>query len=175
MAAGRGGRGGPGAPPGTPPGGVEPPYETLGAMAQTILVWRTSRASPGSSATTSSAPASGSSSRRPPRTRSRARGPRGRRSSSSTSACPTADGLDVTRELRRGSDVPIVVLTARGDESDRIVGLELGADDYVVKPFSPKELVARVRAVLRRTELRAQGPDETLRRSTSRSTCGGGA
>jgi two-component system alkaline phosphatase synthesis response regulator PhoP len=76
---------------------------------------------------------------------------------------PDRDGLDVTRELRRGSDVPIVVLTARGDESDRIVGLELGADDYVVKPFSPKELVARVRAVLRRTELRAQGPDETLR------------
>ncbi len=65
---------------------------------------------------------------------------------------PGLDGLDVTRELRRSSNVPIVMLTARGDESDRIVGLELGADDYVVKPFSPKELVARVRAVLRRTE-----------------------
>jgi two-component system alkaline phosphatase synthesis response regulator PhoP len=65
---------------------------------------------------------------------------------------PDRDGLDVTRELRRLSDVPIVMLTARGDESDRIVGLELGADDYVVKPFSPKEVVARVRAVLRRSE-----------------------
>jgi len=65
---------------------------------------------------------------------------------------PDRDGLDVARELRRFSEVPIVMLTARGDESDRIVGLELGADDYVVKPFSPKELVARVRAVLRRAE-----------------------
>ncbi len=64
---------------------------------------------------------------------------------------PGRDGLDVTRELRRSSAVPIVMLTARGDETDRVVGLELGADDYVVKPFSPKELVARVRAVLRRT------------------------
>jgi DNA-binding response OmpR family regulator len=71
---------------------------------------------------------------------------------------PDLDGLDVTRELRRLGDTPIVMLTARGDESDRIVGLELGADDYVVKPFSPKELVARVRAVLRRGErgLRAE-------------------
>ena len=64
---------------------------------------------------------------------------------------PGTDGLDVARELRRTSTVPIVMLTARGEESDRIVGLELGADDYLVKPFSPKELVARVRAVLRRT------------------------
>jgi two-component system alkaline phosphatase synthesis response regulator PhoP len=64
---------------------------------------------------------------------------------------PGMDGLDVARELRRSSAVPIVMLTARGEESDRIVGLELGADDYLVKPFSPKELVARVRAVLRRT------------------------
>src|ERR671930_450352 len=64
---------------------------------------------------------------------------------------PGRDGLDVARALRRTSGVPIVMLTARGDETDRIVGLELGADDYVVKPFSPKELVARVRAVLRRT------------------------
>jgi DNA-binding response OmpR family regulator len=64
---------------------------------------------------------------------------------------PGMDGLDVARELRRNSTVPIVMLTARGEESDRIVGLELGADDYLVKPFSPKELVARVRAVLRRT------------------------
>jgi DNA-binding response OmpR family regulator len=72
---------------------------------------------------------------------------------------PGRDGLDVTRELRRSSNVPIVVLTARGDEVDRIVGLELGADDYVVKPFSPKELVARVRAVLRRTATAAAGPE----------------
>jgi DNA-binding response OmpR family regulator len=63
---------------------------------------------------------------------------------------PGIDGLDVARELA-ASAVPIVMLTARGDETDRIVGLELGADDYVVKPFSPKELVARVRAVLRRS------------------------
>lgn len=65
---------------------------------------------------------------------------------------PDQDGLDVTRSIRRESDVPIIMLTARGEESDRLVGLELGADDYMVKPFSPKELVARVRAVLRRSE-----------------------
>ena len=65
---------------------------------------------------------------------------------------PGLDGLDVTRELRRNGTMPIVMLTARGDESDKLVGLELGADDYLTKPFSPKELVARVRAVLRRTE-----------------------
>jgi two-component system response regulator RegX3 len=69
----------------------------------------------------------------------------------------------VTRELRRTSNVPIVMLTARGDESDRIVGLELGADDYMVKPFSPKELVARVRAVLRRTESAREGGAEVMR------------
>jgi two-component system, OmpR family, alkaline phosphatase synthesis response regulator PhoP len=72
---------------------------------------------------------------------------------------PGRDGLDVTRELRRSSTVPIVILTARGEESDRVVGLELGADDYVVKPFSPRELVARVRAVLRRAEAAAEGPE----------------
>lgn len=65
---------------------------------------------------------------------------------------PGLDGLDVARELRRASPVPIVMLTARGDETDRVLGLELGADDYLVKPFSPRELLARVRAVLRRTE-----------------------
>jgi DNA-binding response OmpR family regulator len=65
---------------------------------------------------------------------------------------PGLDGLDVTRALRRDSNVPIVMLTARGDESDKIVGLEIGADDYITKPFSPKELVARVRAVLRRAQ-----------------------
>jgi len=65
---------------------------------------------------------------------------------------PALDGLDVTRALRREGELPIIMLTARDDESDKLVGLELGADDYVVKPFSPKELVARVRAVLRRAE-----------------------
>jgi DNA-binding response OmpR family regulator len=63
---------------------------------------------------------------------------------------PGIDGLDVTRTLRRASDVPIIMLTARDDETDKLIGLELGADDYVTKPFSPRELVARVRAVLRR-------------------------
>jgi DNA-binding response OmpR family regulator len=75
---------------------------------------------------------------------------------------PKRDGLDVAREVRRWSSTPIVVLTARGDEADRIVGLELGADDYVVKPFSPRELVARIRAVLRRTRSDHR-PDEMLR------------
>ena len=65
---------------------------------------------------------------------------------------PRMDGLDVTRALRRDSSVPIIMLTARVEESDKLVGLELGADDYITKPFSPKELVARVRAVMRRTE-----------------------
>ena len=65
---------------------------------------------------------------------------------------PGLDGLDVTRSLRRDGAVPIIMLTARDDESDKLVGLELGADDYMTKPFSPKELVARVRAVLRRVE-----------------------
>jgi len=63
---------------------------------------------------------------------------------------PGTDGLDVCRALRRESDVPIIMLTARVDEADRLIGLELGADDYITKPFSPRELVARVRAVLRR-------------------------
>ena len=63
---------------------------------------------------------------------------------------PGLDGLDVTRTLRRTSEVPIIMLTARDDETDKLIGLELGADDYVTKPFSPRELVARVRAVLRR-------------------------
>jgi two-component system, OmpR family, response regulator RegX3 len=64
---------------------------------------------------------------------------------------PDGDGRDVCRELRRRSDVPIVMLTARGTEMDRIVGLELGADDYVVKPFSAAEVISRIRAVLRRS------------------------
>ena len=65
---------------------------------------------------------------------------------------PEVDGLDVCRALRKDSDVPIIMLTARVEETDRIVGLELGADDYVTKPFSPREVVARVRAILRRTQ-----------------------
>jgi two-component system alkaline phosphatase synthesis response regulator PhoP len=65
---------------------------------------------------------------------------------------PQMDGLEVTRKLRKDSNVPIIMLTARVDESDKLVGLELGADDYVTKPFSPKELVARVRTVLRRVD-----------------------
>jgi two-component system alkaline phosphatase synthesis response regulator PhoP len=72
---------------------------------------------------------------------------------------PGLDGLDVTRTLRKSSDVPIIMLTARAEEADRIVGLELGADDYLVKPFSPKELVARVRAVLRRVDASVEAPD----------------
>jgi DNA-binding response OmpR family regulator len=64
---------------------------------------------------------------------------------------PGMDGLDVARTLRRDSNVPIIMLTARVDEADKLIGLELGSDDYVTKPFSPRELVARVRAVLRRT------------------------
>ena len=65
---------------------------------------------------------------------------------------PDGSGLDVCRELRSRSQVPIIMLTARGEASDRIVGLELGADDYVVKPFSAREVVARIRAVLRRAD-----------------------
>jgi two-component system, OmpR family, response regulator RegX3 len=64
---------------------------------------------------------------------------------------PDGSGLDVCRELRRHTEVPIIMLTARGSEADRVAGLELGADDYVVKPFSAREVTARVRAVLRRT------------------------
>jgi two-component system, OmpR family, alkaline phosphatase synthesis response regulator PhoP len=72
---------------------------------------------------------------------------------------PHVDGLDVARSLRKQSNVPIIMLTARVDESDRLTGLELGADDYVTKPFSPKELVARVRAVFRRVDGAAEPGD----------------
>jgi len=65
---------------------------------------------------------------------------------------PGLDGLDVTRQLRRDSNLPVIMLTARDDELDKLLGLELGADDYLTKPFSPRELVARVRAVLRRAD-----------------------
>jgi DNA-binding response OmpR family regulator len=75
---------------------------------------------------------------------------------------PEVDGLSITRWLRERSDVPIIMLTARREEIDRIAGLEMGADDYVVKPFSPQELVSRVRAVLRRMK-REQAPAESDR------------
>ncbi len=72
---------------------------------------------------------------------------------------PKLDGLEVARAIRRDSDLPIIMLTARVDEEDRLLGLEVGADDYLAKPFSPRELVARVRAVLRRSARHApQGP-----------------
>jgi DNA-binding response OmpR family regulator len=72
---------------------------------------------------------------------------------------PQLDGLDVTRLLRKDSNIPIIMLTARSEESDKLVGLELGADDYITKPFSPKELVARVRTVLRRVENTGPPPE----------------
>ncbi len=75
---------------------------------------------------------------------------------------PELDGLEVTRRLRRDSGVPIIMLTARHEETDKVVGLELGADDYVTKPFSPRELEARVRAVLRR---QAAGADPDVLRA----------
>ena len=73
---------------------------------------------------------------------------------------PDGSGFDVCREVRRSSEVPIIMLTARGDEADRVIGLELGADDYVVKPFSAREVTARVRAVLRRTTAAARAGSE---------------
>jgi two-component system alkaline phosphatase synthesis response regulator PhoP len=75
---------------------------------------------------------------------------------------PEMDGLDVTRALRRDSNLPIIMLTARTEESDKLIGLELGADDYLTKPFSPKELVARARALFRRIDSIAAG-DEIIR------------
>ncbi len=72
---------------------------------------------------------------------------------------PAMDGLDVTRALRKQSSVPIIMLTARNEETDKLVGLELGADDYITKPFSPKEVVARVRTVLRRFEAASAGAE----------------
>ena len=87
---------------------------------------------------------------------------------------PDIDGLDVCRQLRERSGVPIIVVTARGEEADRVVGLELGADDYVVKPFGLRELIARIRAVTRRR--RARPPDEGRCGSArSRSTSARGA
>ena len=76
---------------------------------------------------------------------------------------PVMDGLEVCRELRRTSDIPVIMLTARMEDEDRILGLELGADDYMGKPFNPRELVARVKAVLRRTSDPAPSRTEVLR------------
>ena len=94
---------------------------------------------------------------------------------------PKKNGLDVCRELRESSSVPIIMLTAKADESDKIYGLELGADDYITKPFSPLELRSRIRALLRRTgggaasasstraSCRSTAPSEPSRRAASRS------
>lgn len=76
---------------------------------------------------------------------------------------PRIDGWEVCRRLRNISDIPVIMLTARGEEIDRVSGLTLGADDYVVKPFSPRELVARVRAVLRRTRAQRRKPQTILK------------
>ena len=73
---------------------------------------------------------------------------------------PRMDGIQVCQRIRENSDVPIIMLTAKGEEIDRIIGLELGADDYIVKPFSPREVVARIKAVLRRTSEQQQGADD---------------
>src|SRR3989454_692165 len=83
---------------------------------------------------------------------------------------PAIDGFEVCRRIRSWSKTPILMLTARGDEDDRIQGLELGADDYLVKPFSPREVVSRVRAILRRVDSRAGGQTSNeSQTSTSRS------
>jgi DNA-binding response OmpR family regulator len=91
---------------------------------------------------------------------------------------PDRDGFDVCRQMRTRSSVPIIMLTARDEEPDRVAGLEVGADDYVAKPFSPRELVARVKAVLRRTEPHARDDslvlgDVVLRRSAREVTVDG--
>jgi DNA-binding response OmpR family regulator len=78
---------------------------------------------------------------------------------------PGLDGLDVTRRIRRDSNLPVIMLTARDDELDKLIGLELGADDYLTKPFSPRELVARVRAVLRRVDAGSRRTDDEIVRA----------
>ncbi len=75
---------------------------------------------------------------------------------------PGRDGIEVTRELRARTDVPIVMVTARGEEADRVLGLEVGADDYVTKPFSPRELLARIRATVRRVRGQAGPAQQTI-------------
>ncbi len=83
---------------------------------------------------------------------------------------PGIDGFEVCRQIRAKHDVPVVMLTARGDDADRIVGLEIGADDYVPKPFNPRELLARVRAVLRRT--RPAGNDDSVKQPAAKIVVG---
>lgn len=85
---------------------------------------------------------------------------------------PDGNGLDLAREIRRSSRIPIIMLTGRGDEIDRVVGLEMGADDYVAKPFSHRELLARVSAVLRRASEEAKGPGKTAEAPTTCEFCG---
>lgn len=92
---------------------------------------------------------------------------------------PETDGLDVCREIRKASDVPIIMISAKDGEFDRILGLELGADDYVTKPFSPREIVARIKAILRRSSAQtesaatdAQAEDDEHTRSTDKITTG---
>ncbi len=75
---------------------------------------------------------------------------------------PKKSGIDVCREIRKRSSLPIIMLTAKGEEIDRILGLELGADDYIVKPFSPREVVARVKAILRRVESKSENKDPNI-------------
>jgi len=78
---------------------------------------------------------------------------------------PGIDGFEITRQLRTSSRIPIIMLTARDDPIDKVVGLEMGADDYITKPFNPRELIARIRAVLRRSDpslLESEGPDDTV-------------
>ena len=75
---------------------------------------------------------------------------------------PKKSGIEVCREIRKNSTLPVVMLTAKGEEIDRILGLELGADDYIVKPFSPREVVARVKAILRRVETKEQSKDPNI-------------
>ncbi len=76
---------------------------------------------------------------------------------------PKLTGMEVLRELRKSSGIPVIVLTAKGEEIDRILGLELGADDYIVKPFSPREIIARIKAILRRMNESAQEHSNTLK------------
>ncbi len=76
---------------------------------------------------------------------------------------PDLDGFEVCKRIRARSDIPVLMLTARGDETDRIVGLEIGADDYLPKPFSPRELLARLRAILRRTQSAGRSSQHSLR------------
>jgi DNA-binding response OmpR family regulator len=87
-------------------------------------------------------------------------------------ALPDGDGLDVCRQIRKSSEVPIIMLTARGTVTDRVVGLELGADDYVVKPFAAGEVISRIRAILRRTGRSPDSRPARIRVADLRLDCG---